>query len=130
MRRWLSWIALAFVLVVALVIGTHQRGYAQTQAARVTHITSEIRCPTCRGLSAGESDAKTAQAIRAEVARQVHEGRSDAQIEAYMADRYGQDILLRPPASGIAGLVWVLPVVALVVAVAGLTVAFRRWRAL
>jgi cytochrome c-type biogenesis protein CcmH len=128
MTRWLPWMALAVVLAVALAVGASRRGSTTTEAARVTRITSEIRCPTCRGLSAAESDAKTAQAIRTEVAREVHEGRSDAQIEAYMADRYGQDILLRPPSSGLAGLVWVLPVVALVIAIAGLTVAFRRWR--
>jgi cytochrome c-type biogenesis protein CcmH/NrfF len=33
-----------------------------------------------------------------------------------------------PPKSGVDSLVWVLPVVALVLAVGGLVVAFRKWR--
>src|SRR6202035_3912223 len=100
---------------------------ASSQAARATRIESEIRCPTCRGLSAAVSDAKTAAAIRDEVVRQVQAGQSDGQILAFMRDHYGSDILLRPPASGFDGLVWALPVVAFVIAIAGLALAFHRW---
>jgi cytochrome c-type biogenesis protein CcmH len=133
MRRWLPWLALLFVLGGALAIaaGSASSGRATpaaADAARVARITAEIRCPTCRGLSAAESDAETAVAIKAEVANQVHQGRSDGDILAYMRDRYGTDILLRPPASGFAGLVWALPVIGFVVAAAGLAFAFRRWR--
>ena len=37
--------------------------------------------------------------------------------------------MLTPASTGASSLVWILPVVALVFAVAGLTVAFRRWHA-
>jgi cytochrome c-type biogenesis protein CcmH len=125
-------LALVVVLVIALVVAAGGGGGhadpAAVRAARVTRITSEIRCPTCKGLSAAESDAETAKAIRTEVAAEVAAGRTDGEILAGMKDRYGTDILLRPSASGFEGLVWVLPVVAFVLAVAGLAVAFRRWR--
>ncbi len=55
-------------------------------------------------------------------------GQSRSLIEQELRDRYGTDILLRPPASGVAGLVWVLPVVAFVLAFVGIAFAFRRWR--
>jgi len=133
LRRWGGWVALVVVLVVDFVVaaggGSGRHDAAAAQAARVTHITSEIRCPTCKGLSAAESDAETAKAIRTEVAAEVAAGRTDGEILAGMKDRYGTDILLRPSASGFEGLVWVLPVVAFVLALAGLVVAFRRWRA-
>ena len=35
---------------------------------------------------------------------------------------------LIPPASGFAGLVWILPVVVLIVALAGVSAALARWR--
>lgn len=127
MKRWLSWIALAVVLTVALVVAAG-RGGTESAAARVTRITSQIRCPTCSGLSAAESNSETAQAIRAEVTKDVGAGQSDGQIFAAMQDRYGSDILLRPSSSGVEALVWILPVVAFVLAGAGLVVAFRRWR--
>lgn len=75
------------------------------------------------------SDAPAAKAVRSFVVQQIAAGRSDGQIEQELKDRYGSDILLRPPASGIAGLVWFLPIVVLVAGAGGLILAFRRWHA-
>jgi cytochrome c-type biogenesis protein CcmH len=126
--RWV-WLAMAVVLAVALVIGAQGRSGPMTEAQRVKHIASEIRCPTCRNQSAAESDAAAAKAVRDEIDRRVRDGQSDGEIVAFMVSRYGSDILLKPEGSGIASLVWVLPVVAVVIALAGLALAFRRWRA-
>jgi cytochrome c-type biogenesis protein CcmH len=120
---------MAAVLVVALVIGAQGRSGPMTEAQRVKHIASEIRCPTCRNQSAAESDAAAAKAVRDEIDRRVRAGQSNGEIVAFMVSRYGSDILLKPPSSGVASLVWALPVVAVVVALAGLAVVFRRWRA-
>jgi cytochrome c-type biogenesis protein CcmH len=128
LRRWLPWLALVIVLTVSLVIGTRTPGHPTT-AQRVADIASEVRCPACEGQSAELSDAPAAAAVRTFISDQVQAGQTKGQIERQLQDRYGSDILLRPPASGVAGLVWVLPVVALVVALAALVVAFRRWRA-
>ncbi|HLF40642.1 MAG TPA: cytochrome c-type biogenesis protein CcmH, partial [Acidimicrobiia bacterium] len=43
-------------------------------------------------------------------------------------DRFGEDILLSPPRSGLGAVVWLLPVTAFGVAAGGLALAFRRWR--
>ena len=127
LRRRAAWGALAVVVVVALVIGARTPA-AQTPAQKAASIASEVRCPTCEGQSAEVSDAAAAQAVRTFILAEVEAGQSRGRIEQELEDRYGSDILLRPPASGVAGLVWVLPIVALVLAVAGLAVAFRRWR--
>lgn len=129
-RRWSgkwSWVALAGVVAVVLAIALSGGGGRRSPDARVQHIASEVRCPQCSGQSAADSDAETAVAIRDTIRQQVGAGRSDAQIKQYLVDRYGQDILERPPSTGVASLVWVLPVVAFVLALAGLAVAFRRW---
>jgi cytochrome c-type biogenesis protein CcmH len=128
LRRRAAWAALAVVVVVALVVGARTPA-AQTPAQKAASIASEVRCPTCEGQSAEVSDAAAAQAVRTFILSEVEAGQSRGRIEQELEDRYGSDILLRPPASGVAGLVWVLPIVALVLAVAGLAVAFRRWRA-
>ena len=128
-RGRLPWLAMAAVLAIALAVGAQGRAGPVTEAQRVRHIASEIRCPTCRNQSAAESDAAAAKAVRDEIDRRVRAGQSDGEIVAFMVSRYGSDILLTPESSGIASLVWALPVVAVVVAVAALAVAFRRWRA-
>ena len=128
-RGRLPWLVMALVLAVALFIGAQGRSGPRTEAQRVKHIASEIRCPTCRNQSAAESDAAAAKAARDEIQRRVRLGQRDDEILAYFVSRFGSDILLKPEGSGVASLVWVLPVVAVVVALAGLAVAFRRWRA-
>ncbi|MFN2606638.1 MAG: cytochrome c-type biogenesis protein CcmH [Acidimicrobiales bacterium] len=117
------------MLAVTLLVGSHGRSAAPSDASRAHRIDTEIRCPTCRGLSAADSDAPAAQAIRDEVLRRVQAGQTDGEVRAYLVSRYSADILLKPRSSGIAGLVWALPVVALVLAVGGLALAFARWRA-
>jgi cytochrome c-type biogenesis protein CcmH len=75
------------------------------------------------------SRASAAVALRDEIARQVGSGeRSDNEIVAFVEQRFGGQILLVPRSSGIDALVWALPVAALICAVVGLAMAFRRWR--
>ena len=130
MRRWLPWVLGVVVMIVALAFGTSSRGGAQTPTEKAASIEKDVRCPTCRELSVAESDARAAQAIRVEILRRVRAGQSPATIRAFLVSRYGPDILLKPQGSGVAALVWVIPVVVFVVAVAGLCIAFYRWREL
>ena len=127
MRRWGGWILLVVVVVGALVAGTRSSG-AKTAAERVQSIAKSVRCPTCRGQSVADSDAPAAANVRRDIERRVAAGESDDDIRSALAARFGDGILLTPPRSGVAGLVWVLPVVAIVAAAGGLTLAFRRWR--
>lgn len=127
-RRWLPWLALALVLAGALVAGADGDG-PRTDGERAADLASDLRCPTCRGQSVLDSDAPAAAAIRTEIDRRVAEGQSDEEIYAYFEGRFGESLRLTPPRSGLGALVWVLPVTGLVVALAGLAVAFRRWRA-
>jgi cytochrome c-type biogenesis protein CcmH len=75
-----------------------------------------------------DSHTPTADAIREDVRRRVEAGESDREIRAAYVARYSEEILLRPETSGVAALVWLLPVGALLLAVGGLAFAFRRWR--
>jgi cytochrome c-type biogenesis protein CcmH len=120
---------MAVVLVVALAVGAGSRSGPPTDAQRVNRIADQVRCPTCRGLSAADSDAPAARAMREEVLRRVQAGESDEAILGYIVSRYDASILLKPEGDGIAGVVWALPVAGLVAAVGGLVLAFRRWRA-
>jgi cytochrome c-type biogenesis protein CcmH len=120
---------MALVLVAALAVGARGQSGPPTDAQRVNRIADQVRCPTCRGLSAADSDAPAAHAMREEILRRVQAGETDDAILGYIVSRYDASILLKPEGGGVAGLVWALPVAALVAAVGGLVVAFRRWRA-
>ena len=125
--RW-PWIVLAALLAGGLVVaGVGDRG-PRTTAERARAISESIRCPTCQGQSVADSSAPSARAIRTEVARRIEGGETDDQIRDYIAGIYGEEALLTPPSDGVAGLIWFLPVAALVAALGALVVVFRRWR--
>ena len=125
--RKLSWLALAIVVATALAVGVVDRNDASAEA-RVARIAESVMCPTCDGQSVADSQAPAANNVRQEIARRVEAGQSDDEIRAALAQTFGRRIILNPPRSGTAGLVWIIPVAALVVAVAGLAATFRRWR--
>lgn len=127
MRRWLGWVLLVVVVAGALVAGTRS-GEDETASERVQSIAKSVRCPTCRGQSVADSDAPAAANVRKDIERRVAAGESDDEVRSALAARFGASILLTPPRSGVAGLVWVVPVLALAVAAGGLSMAFRRWK--
>lgn len=128
-RRVLPGVALAAVVVVALVIGGAGRDKGpRSQAAKAQAIAEDLRCPVCQGLSVADSHSPTAEAMREDIRRRVDAGESAASIKAHYVGSYGAWVLLRPEASGVGVLVWVLPVGALLLAAGGLVLAFRRWR--
>lgn len=121
------WALLLVVTAVLLAFGAGRDTGPLTQQERIDVITKRIACPTCDGESVFVSRAAAAQAIRAEVARQVGDGlKTDDEVVAYVADRFGGQVLLVPSGSGIEALVWVLPVVLAVVLLGALFVVFRR----
>lgn len=128
MRRWLPWFALAMVLVAALMLGRADDG-PRTPAERAVDLSAQLRCPTCQGQSVLDSNAPAAEAIRTEIRRRVDAGESDEEILAYIDGQFADSLLLTPPRSGVGALVWALPVAGVVIAVSGLSLAFRRWRA-
>ena len=127
-RLWAPWAVLVAVVAVGLGIGASHTGPPPTLDQRVRAIASQMRCPSCADLTSAESNSVTAVAVRALIRRDLVAGQSPAQIDQYLADRYGNDILLRPPAHGVDALVWVLPVAAAVIAAAVVVVGLRRWR--
>jgi cytochrome c-type biogenesis protein CcmH len=128
-QQWPGWALLAAVAGLLLVVGvTHDSG-PRTPEERVEEISKRLACPICDGESVFESRNNASSSIRTEIKAQVAAGeRSNDDIISFIEQRYGAQVLLVPRASGIDALVWALPVAVFVCAVAGLTVAFRRWR--
>jgi cytochrome c-type biogenesis protein CcmH len=122
-----SRIAVAVALIAVLAaVGWSARPREETTAERVDRISSELRCVVCQGLSVKDSPSESARQMRDIVAQRVAAGRTDDQIRDEFRASYGDWVVLSPPVASWAGLVWLVPVVALL---AGLAVAWRRLRA-
>ncbi|HUS62530.1 MAG TPA: cytochrome c-type biogenesis protein CcmH [Acidimicrobiales bacterium] len=128
MRR-LVWAGILILTVVALAVGARSREPgARSIAERTQHIAKEVRCPTCEGLSVAESSAPVSESIRSSIADRLREGATDDEVRSYLVSRYGRDILLRPPVTGVGAVVWATPVLAVAVATGAAAVVFRRRR--
>ena len=89
---------------------------------RYEALTHELRCMQCMNNSIADSPVGLASDLRLQVKEQLIAGKSDAEIRAWMVERYGKVILFTPPMDASAGWVWALPVLALL---AGLIIAVR-----
>ena len=96
------------------------------QEARAQALGRGLRCPICRGLSIAESPSDLARQMLTEVRAQVAGGASDDSVRAYFVTRYGQSVLLAPPASGLGLIVWLGPLVALLGGSLALALFLRR----
>ncbi|MEO1173114.1 MAG: cytochrome c-type biogenesis protein [Myxococcota bacterium] len=76
----------------------------------------KIRCPVCQGMPISESPSKSAQDMMAVLRRLIAENKTDTEIIDYFKARYGEWAILEPSRSGFNLLVWLLPVVALLIA--------------
>lgn len=129
LRSWPVWVLMLLVTVGLLAVGTTRDSGPMTQSDRIDAITRRLACPTCDGESVYVSRASAAESIRKQVARDVSAGlKTDDQIIAGIADTFEASVLLVPRATGFDSLIWVMPVAVVVCAIAGLAVAFRRWR--
>jgi cytochrome c-type biogenesis protein CcmH len=82
---------------------------SEEQTERFRTLIAELRCPKCLNSNLAGSDAPIAADLRAEIFRQLQQGRSDDEIVAYLQERYGDFILYRPPLSSGTALLWFGP---------------------
>lgn len=98
--------------------------------ARAREISRGLRCLVCRNESIDDSDAALARDLRILLRDRIAAGDSDAEAVAFIVDRYGEYVLLRPPASGSALVVWLAgPVMLLGGGALALIMLRRRARA-
>ncbi|WP_153076824.1 cytochrome c-type biogenesis protein [Paraburkholderia bonniea] len=92
--------------------------------ARVRQLAARLRCLVCQNQTLADSNADLAADLRDKIRQQVQQGATDAQIEAYMVQRYGDFVLYQPPLKPVTWVLWFGPFVALVLA------AVLFWRGL
>ena len=123
-----SWIAIFVLALASLAVAAFDEGPPRTTEEQVEAIAKTLKCPVCGSQSVADSDVAASRSIRAEISRQVEDGRTPDEIRASIGASFGDQVQLIPSASGFAGLVWILPVVVLVVALVGVGAALVRWR--
>lgn len=88
--------ALAGALCVAAASDPAERLVDPAQESHARALFRDVRCLVCQNESIDDSEAPLAADLRRIVREQVKAGKSDGQIKAYLTDRYGQFVLMRP----------------------------------
>jgi cytochrome c-type biogenesis protein CcmH len=94
---------------------------------RARELSKDLRCLVCRNESIDESNAELARDLRLLVRERLVAGDSNDEAKAFIVDRYGEYVLLRPTASGANWLLWASGPLMLLVA-AGIGFLYLRGR--
>ena len=96
---------------------------------RARDLSAELRCLVCRNESIDESNAELARDLRLLVRERLLAGDTDDEVIAFLVERYGEYVLLRPSTSGSSILLWLAGPLMLLIAV-GLGIGYIRGRKL
>jgi cytochrome c-type biogenesis protein CcmH len=94
--------------------------------ARYQALIHGFRCLVCQDETVADSDADLAADFRRQIHGMVAAGKSDAEIKAYMVERYGNFVLYKPPVQASTWLLWVGPFILLCIGLLTVILVVRR----
>ncbi len=93
---------------------------------RARALSRELRCLVCRNQSIDDSDADLARDLRLLVRERLVAGDSDEEAMAFIVERYGEYVLLRPTFTGANLLLWTAGPAMLMLGFGGALIYLRR----
>ncbi len=83
---------------------------------RMMNLGAELRCLVCQNQTIADSHADLAKDLKREIREQIKLGKTDAEIKAFMVERYGDFILYKPAYSLKNTPLWIGPGLLLIIA--------------
>jgi cytochrome c-type biogenesis protein CcmH len=93
---------------------------------RARDISAGLRCLVCQNQSIDDSDADLARDLRILVRERLVAGDTNAEVEQYIVDRYGEYVLLNPRLGAHTLLLWAAAPLLLLIGLMVLLLARRR----
>jgi cytochrome c-type biogenesis protein CcmH len=122
---------LGVVGLLALAAGLGSAGAATgatVNEEEVQVIASQLRCVVCQNLSVADSPSEMAGQMRDLIRERLQAGDRPAEVMAYFVQRYGDWVLLAPPARGLNLVLWLAPFAAVAGGLALVLTLARRSR--
>lgn len=104
------------LLALSLVAVPAVRAQEPVTDDEVNEIARDLYCPVCENTPLDVCPTQACQDWRAEIRSQLSQGKSEEEIQQYFVERYGARVLAEPPRQGFNLIIWVLPILAVVVA--------------
>lgn len=98
------------------------------QAQRFELLSQELRCVVCQNQNLADSNAPLAVDLKNEIAKQIQQGSSDADVKKYLVARYGDFILFKPKVTPLTYLLWGAPLVLVLGGLLFLVIFIKRRR--
>lgn len=118
-------LALTLVAGPALAVLPEEQLSDPALEARAREISKQIRCVVCQNQNIDDSDAPLAADLRVLLRERIVAGDTDDEAVAYLVERYGTYVLLKPPLEGDTLALWLGPLAVLLLG--GVSVFFY-WR--
>lgn len=119
-------LVLALIASPALAVNPDEVLKDPALEARARSISAGLRCVVCQGENIDESNADIARDLRLLVRERLVAGDSDDAVVAFMVDRYGEYVLMKPTTKGANLLLWGAGPLMLLLAGLGAGVYLRR----
>lgn len=112
--------------MVLLVLTAGAAAAQDPYEERMWEIAEKVACPVCEGQSVKDSNAQLAREMRDLIVERLRFGDDPEAIIDFLAERYGEGILMDPPKTGLGLGVWVGPLIFLAAGIG--IVAYRLTR--
>ncbi|MFB1034545.1 MAG: cytochrome c-type biogenesis protein CcmH [Sinobacterium sp.] len=89
-------------------------------------LTKELRCPKCQNQNIADSDAMIAVDLKRKVYELLQKGYDRQQVIDFMKQRYGDFVYYQPPVNSMTIWLWLLPILFVFVALAGVVMTRKR----
>ena len=118
-----SWPVAAIVAVGGLALGfALLSGPDPNQVPTTDQVANRMMSPFCPGLTLEECPSGQSSRVRAEIDQLVARGATNAEIDRWIVDNYGEVALARPGGS----LAWITPPLLVVAGLAAVALILRR----
>lgn len=108
-------IALLVLVVVAAFLFVPPAQAAEPTGAQMLQVERQLGCPICTNLPLDVCDNSICRQMRGVIHDKLAAGDSPDQVVHYFVSRFGEGILLNPPAQGFNLAAWYVPLLALIV---------------
>ena len=96
-------------IIFLIIIFVFNNLLASEKSLDINQIYKNLRCLVCQGQSISDSNSEFAQTVKLVVKDLLKEGKSEDEIYAFMADKYGDWIVYKPQFNRQNFLLWSLP---------------------
>jgi cytochrome c-type biogenesis protein CcmH len=116
------------LLIAALTLAPAGAAAGAKPRASLSDLETEVMCVLCKVPLQVAGDAPQAVAERQFIKDLIAKGRTKKQIKDALVAQYGPQVLANPPAHGFSLSAYLVPILAVVAALALLALALPRWR--